>query len=339
MTKRKPKSTALGQYTKQLTFWDTLASSQYSHTIELYTAIPQYVWSRQRRENDKYLPILKRSFEHRGIAYTVEITPARVINHEGVEKEYYPGQREELVEETLRKLMCERQGGYINDKVAVHFSLYQLENELKRTGHTYNKNEIKEALDICNKTSINVKSADGKFSLSFHPIEMIGVITPEEGAQERAGVIWNALVANSISTGTFRQINYEKIMSWRSVISRQLHKRLAHNYTQASILKKFEILLSTLIRDFGLTAYPRLSDNLREVEKALKEMQQQEVLSSFEITKIYDTKRRNKMIDAKLTLITGTRFNKEVIDANRQQDQVRKQLTLPVENSNFSRRQ
>jgi hypothetical protein len=180
------------------------------------------------------------------------------------------------------------------------------------------------------KSTVRIESEDGTFSLSFHPIETFGLITLEDGT-ERAAVVWNSLITTSIKKGTFRQINYEKLMSWNTVIAGEMHKRLAHNYKQASIMKRFEILLSTVIRDFGLTAYAQLRDNLRDVERALEEMKEGNVLVSYEIHKIYDTKRRNKLIDAKLSLITHPDFNSEVIEANRQQDTVQKKLTAPVE--------
>jgi hypothetical protein len=332
MKQSKPKKTGKSLVIERNTQLDLFGDKRFSNTLEIYSSLPQYVWGKLQREHGKYLSIVKRQFEHRGIAYTLEISPARIIDRNGIEKEYYPGQREELVEETLRKLMCEGQGIYVEKEAAVHFSLYQLENELRRTGHGYNKNEIKDALEILARTNIQLKSDDGSYKVTFHPIEMLALRSREDSTHERAFVQWNPLVTKSIDRGTFRQLNYEKLMAWRSVIARQLHKRMSHHYTQASILNTYHILLSTIIRDFGLTAYAQLRDNLRDVQKALDEMQVREVLLQYRVEKVFDARRKNRLADAKFTLTPHPRFVSEIIDANKRQGEVQK-LLKPVENS------
>jgi len=59
-------------------------------------------------------------FQHRGETYKVTIRPARLTGRDGMDKEYYPGPREELVEEALRKLACDRLNGvYLDDQAGV----------------------------------------------------------------------------------------------------------------------------------------------------------------------------------------------------------------------------
>jgi hypothetical protein len=108
-------------------------------------------------------------------------------------------------------------------------------------------------------------------------------------------------------------------MGYQNVISRQIHKRLSHHFTQAGFTQPYTILLSTVIRDFGLTAYEKLSHNLRDVETALKEMVSKNVLLSYKLDKITDDKRSNKMGDVKLTLYAHPEFVGEVISANKKQ--------------------
>jgi hypothetical protein len=52
---------------------------------------------------------------------------------------------------------------------------------------------------------------------------------------------------------------------------------MSHHFTQVSIATRYEIKLSTIIRDFGLTACTWLSHNLRDVEAALNEMKQKAI--------------------------------------------------------------
>ena len=75
----------------------------------MYEAISKYYWGKLEREHGKYLPLLKRQFKDRNTTYNVTISPVRMINSRGHEKEYLPGKREELVEDALRKLACDGQ--------------------------------------------------------------------------------------------------------------------------------------------------------------------------------------------------------------------------------------
>jgi hypothetical protein len=112
-------------------------------------------------------------------------------------------------------------------------------------------------------------------------------------------------------------------MSYRRVIARRLHKRLSHHYLQADLNNKYEILLSTIIRDFGITAYAQLRDNLRQVEMALKEMQEKEVLLAYEIEKTFAVDRKNRIENAKFRLTPHPRFISEMKKANKRQKDIR----------------
>jgi hypothetical protein len=129
----------------------------YSNTIELYDAIPKHVSSTRRmgvlRENGIYLKTLRREFQYGTEKhkrwYKVEITPARLSDTQGNEKEYYPNQRVELVEEALRKLACDQLSAvYLDGFAGVRFTLYQLRKELASRGHTMNYPALIEALKI-----------------------------------------------------------------------------------------------------------------------------------------------------------------------------------------------
>lgn len=308
---------------EQLDFWPMLhpRHERYSNTIELYDFTPKYHWGKAARVNGEFLRAIEREFECRGQRYKLVINPAKIKDKSGQRRDYYPGQREELVEDALRKMASEGKGVLLDDLASVTFTLYQLQQELKRMGHSYNIDQLKEALFICNRANIEIASEDGNVTLSAPLFETVGVSTREDwkhtGRKARCFVRFNILVTRSLKARAFRQVNYEKMMSYGSVIARQLHKRLSHHYIQASLMHTYDILLSTLIRDFGLTAYERISHNLRDVVKALEEMQEKGVLLSFAVEKIRDPAARRKLTDAKITLHTDPRFNQEIVEANR----------------------
>jgi hypothetical protein len=50
-----------------------------------------------------FLKSLKRRFKHKDTWYELIIKPARLVDKDGNEKEYYPTHQEEIVEEALKK--------------------------------------------------------------------------------------------------------------------------------------------------------------------------------------------------------------------------------------------
>ncbi len=307
----------------QLTLFELLLPQErgLSNTIELYDFIPKYHWGKVKRIGGEFLRSLEREFECRGQKYKVKIRPASIEDKDGKERYYYPSKREELVEDALRKFITEGQGVFLDDAAGVTFSLYQLQEELKHNGHSYSKQEIKDALLICARTNITVTTEDGNTVLVSNVFETVGLQTRESwkgtGEKSRAFVRFNALVSKSIKSRTFRQINYEKVMSYKTVIARQLHKRMSHHYIQASITIPYHILLSTIIRDFGLTQYDRLRDNLRDVQIALDEMKLKDVLLTYKIEKVLENSKRNKLLDAKFILTPNPSFAGEATRANK----------------------
>jgi hypothetical protein len=294
---------------------------QYSNTIELYDAIPKYFWGRvssSERIGGRFLNILTREFEFRNKGFAVKITPARIQDKKGVEKDFYPGKREELVEDALRKMACDGKGLFLDDQAGVIFSLNQLQKELKKMGHTYSITQIKNALLICQKTNIMLESADGNTTVSFQIFDTIGLRTwkdwRQSGNKTKCFVRFNSLVTRSIKNGTFRQLNYKECMSYKKNLSRWLHKRMSHLFTQASWKNTYSILLTTIIRDSGIKRYKNLKDNLNQVRKVCSEMVQKNVLSDFKEERRYCGR---KIIDVKFILKPGYSFIRDMIQANK----------------------
>ncbi len=324
-----PKTKKLAEYKQekpiQLTLFELLLPNEkpYSNTVELYDFIPKYHWGKVERVNGMFLKSLDREFECRGVRYRVSIQPASLKDKNGEEKYYYPSKREEVVEDALRKFAVEGQGLFLDDAAGVTFTLHQLQQELVNNGHTYSKDQIKDALLVCAKTNITVTSDDGNTILVSGLFETLGLQTREDweskGQKSKAFVRFNPLVTQGIKSRKFRQFNYETSMSYKNVIARQLHKRMSHHYIQASVTQPYGINLSTIIRDFGLTAYERLSHNLRDVETALEEMRSKDVILSYKIEKTLNTEQRNKMMEARIIITPHPKFAGEVMQGNKRQ--------------------
>lgn len=299
----------------QLNFFELLEQRDrdYSNTVELYDFMPKYVWGKVERIAEKYLPTLSREFECRGKKFTIELTPARIKDGES-ETEFYPSKREEIIEDGLRKLLVEGQGAFLDGEIGVTFTIYQLQKELKDNGHTYSRDQIKQSLLILAKTKIQLRSEDSETEIIFSPIETLGFRGKDGEIQ--TFIRFSPLVTKSIKERSFRLYNYEKVMSYKSVIARQLHKRMSHHYTQASLSNSYSILLTTIIRDFGLTKQAQLRNNQIEIEKAIEEMMDKDTILNCKTEKIIETKPRIKLLDVKFIIQPHPSFAAEVTEAN-----------------------
>lgn len=309
---------------EQLSFFEQCASedSRFSNTIELYDNAPKYWWGNLRRRHGRYLDQLEREFEHNKQRYQIRISPARLKTKKGEELEYYPSKREELVEDALRKLACgSGRAVFLDDQAGLVFTLYELQQELQRQGHGYNISEIKQALQILAMTKMELMSSDGATVIVSSLLETLGLSTRadqrRDGGRNKCFVRFNQLVTRSIQQGTFRQIDYEVCMRYRSVIARCLHKRLAHCYLQASLSEPYVIGLNELVRDFGVEAAEK-REQLRRAKAALEEMVEKGVLLTFKVEKRLDPTNKKRIADVKFTLIPSKEFSRvaHISDSN-----------------------
>ena len=96
-------------------------------------------------------------------------------------------------------------------------------------------------------------------------------------------------------------------------MSRWFHKRISHNMKQADCRIPFKILLSTIIRDSGMTESSRLKDSLKTIIRALDELKEMKSIYSYEIEKRTENK---KLIDVLIVIYLSIDFQKIAIKAN-----------------------
>jgi len=298
-----------------------------SNTIEFWDMIPKYFMSRKDMDNirssEGFLPKLERSFLYAGRSFTVRIRPARITDTDGNEREFYPSAREELVEDALRKLASDVKCGFYeetsgNVRCGVAFSLYMLRKELARRGHTSSYYHVVEALFILADAGIEIYSADGKSVLKTSILPALAGVCMtklQSDPQARWYVDFCPMVTQSLRSLTYRQFNYHIMMRHNSQMARWIHKRLAHNYTNASPFSPYDCLFSSLKRDSGLLDYKRERDSIRKLEEAFQILCENEILSSY--NKEMRQGPRNRILDIKYTLIPHATFIKEIKAANK----------------------
>jgi hypothetical protein len=125
----------------------------------------------------------------------------------------------------------------------------------------------------------------------------------------------NPLVTASIEALTYRQFDYETLMSYNHQLSRWLHKRLYHNFVNAGMLNTYHILLSTVKRDSGLLNNARVSQDIKYLERTFEELSQKNIIFGFE--KEVRRGRQNQIYDVLYTLRPSMNFVSEMKRANK----------------------
>jgi hypothetical protein len=303
---------------------------KYSNTIEFYDAIPKYFTNKRQmaeiREGPEgreiYLPTLEREFKHQDVTYILKIKPARAENRHGNELEYYPSEQEELVEEALRKLACDRLNGvYLGPGAGVQFTMYELREELRKRGHSMSHDELKRSLLICRSAGLYIERKGGEREVildsSIFPTVMISSRRDwkADPKNARCYVQFNPLVTASIEVLTFRQFDYETLMSYSCQLSRWLHKRLYHNYVNAEILNTYHFLLKSVKRDSGLLNNERISQDMKYLEQTLEELNKKNIIYGFQ--KEIRRGKYNRIDDVLYKLMPSIEFTNEMKKANK----------------------
>ena len=327
----------------QLSLFQTFlpAEDKYSNTIEFYDAVPKYYTNKRQmaemREGPEgreiYLPTLEREFRHRNVTYRLEINPARVRDSDSIIKEYYPSEQEEIVEEALRKIASDRLNGvYLGNSASVQFTMYELRKELLRRKHAMSHTQLQRSLLICRSAGRRIERKDGEKEVvldsSIFPTVMISNRKDWKADPKNAQcyVQFNPLMTASIEALTYRQFDYETLMSYKYQLSRWLHKRLYHNYVNAGMLNSYNIRLSTIRRDSGLLNNARVSQDIKYLDRTLAELSEKNIIYGFE--KEERRGRQNRINDILYTLMPTMHFVSEMKKANKRTSDLKSRLPL-----------
>ena len=300
--------------------------NNYSANVGLYDFVPKYYHGdlEKIRKNGKYLDILSKEFVYKKQDMVLSVSPALIKQKNGNTKAFYPSQREEIVEDVLRKFATDpSKSCFLDDRLSVRFTIYDLRKELIRINHEYSYSQIRESLQILSKVNIEIKTENGKSTFSSNMFETFGIVDGNgyveqfsESDEYNRKVVYfvrfNSLVSNSVKDGTWKILNYTQCMSYKKVISRWLHKRISYIFLLNTDERKkripYNIMLSTIIRDSGMTEYSSIRLNLAQVQKCLEEMLRVGSINGYEVEKIYDEHKKNKIKDAKFLLYMSDSF-------------------------------
>jgi hypothetical protein len=299
-----------------------------SNAIDLWDSVPRYSVSRQAmtkgRIAGQFLQKHEMTFQYRGKTYTRTIFPARVVDLDGEDRDYYPSATEELIEDALRKIATEQHAGYFdrtNYGSGVRFTLHALREELKKRGHARSYQQIVLALNILSGTTIQIAAKDAQGegvtrSTYFPHLAAVSRTKLRDDPKAKWVVQFHPLVTQSIDQVTYRQYNYALMMSHSTQLARWLHKQLVLKNTFAELSKPFEMRYSTIKRDSGLLdGYTRARAGIEALEEAFSELKERGVLMSYKREDVQGP--RGKLLDVVFDLFPNGDFVREVKAANR----------------------
>jgi hypothetical protein len=325
--------------------------SALSNAVDLWDSVPRYSLSRPKQDKLRldggFLPLAEVDFHYRGRHYTAQIRPARIELKDkegeptGQTIEFYPSAREELVEHALRKLATEQQAGFLDtteSRSGVTFTLHQLRSELAGRGHAMKYAELVESLDIMNMSVIRlIDNGTNRKDPSLMSQTYLPTLfkVNKEGLASDPYAKWlvqfHSSLTESIAQLTYRQFNYQRLMSCHSQLSRWLINQLVLKYTFAAPGNTFRMLYSTIKRDSGLLGnYSRPRAAVDALDEAFEELKREGILMS--VRKTATTGARGKIEDVSYTLAASVKFASEQRAANKRQSNNSTALGL-VDNS------
>ena len=301
---------------------------QRTNTIDLWDVAPRGVFytNATDREAGKYLKIVEREFVHCGKHYRLTIKPAR-LKRAGQETEEYPGEREQLVEEVVRRLAQESGRLRLDGRdLWMTFSINEICEELARTGHRYSWSEVKEALQILHLSTVEILRVDqDPKSETGATVSVISASAfPQLGFRERGRefsettIQFNALLTSAIKHLEFVQLDYDTIMSLKGPVPRWLYKRLSHNVFYGDHDAHVQVLTaSELYRGCGLPPRSRKRDELRKITGAIDALKAAGVIRDYEIQEVHDGVDRRRKEDIIYTVYLSNSFVDDIIIAKK----------------------
>ncbi len=327
----KKEAPALESYAgKQLSlFQDLLCNTDLekealSNTIKLWDAAPKYFITRRKQQmlrKNGYLESVTKYFRFGKDEMYVQLFPAR-IEVDGKEIEAFPSAREEIVEDALRKLATKPGKGFFKDGISgVSFTLHELRNELKKNGHTMSYYQVVESLKILKGCGVHIGVINEKAFYETSPITSLSGVSLTDlknDPKARWHVEFSLLVSRGIKNGDYRQYHYALNMRLKTQLCRWLHKRMSHNYVQASMINPYNVTYIGVMRDSGLLECAKFNDNRRKLEHALNALKDEKVIMSWSIIDEIEGPRKS-ITDVHYKLVPHHNFIAEQKRANARQ--------------------
>lgn len=321
----KPPPTKLISST-QIDLFSTFISNdenKVTNTVDVWESIPKYSISAKQqnklRTEQGLAEPQKREYLYRETACSVLIQPALIEQKKGGYKAFFPGTTEELVEEALKKIFTDQAHGYHDPKAVeswVKFSLKMIHRELKKNGKERNLTEIKHAIEVMSSTLL-VFSQNGKEVWRGTILQDLVTINRKDylaNTDMLHAARLPLFISQAVNNLEYRQINYNKLMSFENQLTRWIYKRLVNRFKQASLMNTYHFMFASIRDESKLLDYPLERDNRKTVIRTLNSLIKNKVLIQFDT----DSKKEGrKIVDVKYTLYPTPEFITDQKAANK----------------------
>lgn len=320
---------------KQYDLFTTLLSpngepDQLSNLLSFWDSIPRYSVSRQiqasLRNESGNLPILHKEFmSPTGELCEMELRPARIVV-DGEEKDFYPSETEELIEDILRKIFLQQNHGFHQPNVSeswCKFSVNMIVKELRTHGKVRSHDEVKQAIEIMENCRLQI-TVNGKQAYSSQILADKVIADRSDyvaNSNALSAVRFSTLISRAIDKYDYRQFNYGIMIELKSQLSRWLFKKLSSSYLNAGLdAPAYKLIFSDVDRDSGLLHHTVLTRRIASLRQAIEELVENGTLSKYDERPDRDGR---KIVDMMFMLYPSTNFIKDMKAANARQKQIR----------------
>ncbi len=294
--------------------------------VALYDLAPRFSFV-QGTDGDSRKLILEREFTFAGGRYRITLKPTRIKNADGTEVDKYLSEREQIVEEVIRRLACKRDRltlepvairgkGSARGQFTVRFafSIYKVRKELERVKHTLAFQQVVEAIQVLNEVRITIQDLDAKGSplLSAPAFPVMG-LRRDGDTDTETFVEFNPLMADAIRSLSFQQFDYETLMKIPDPISRWLFKRL-HVDIAATKQNVQRLSANDIRRDSGMAERKKTRGMFDRIVKAVDILVQHGVVEGLEARSVMQGR---KKVDVVFTMCATPDFNAKIHGSNR----------------------
>jgi hypothetical protein len=282
--------------------------------VALYDIAPKFIFE-MRDDSEGSQKLIERDFRFGSKRYRITLKPTQLRGQDGVVVHKYLGEREQIVEEVIRRLASKRSRLKLHEGVKVRFpfTISEVKNELARVKHTFSYAEIREAITLLSEVRLVIQDLDARGSpvLSSAAFPVMGL--RQQGDDFDSFVEFNPLVADAIRLLDFTQVDYETLMEIRDPVARWLLKRL-HNEIAVTRQSVQQITAAAIRRDSGMPEWKTTRNLLRRVSRAVDVLVEKGVLDKVEADDVMAGQRK---VDIVFTVSASPDFMAKVHASNR----------------------
>lgn len=292
----------------QLALWEVPHADR-TNMVALYDIAPRFCFD-TRDGGEASRKLIERDFTFGGKEYRIILKPTQIRNADGTIVDCYLGEREQIVEEVIRRIASKRSRLTLRDGVKIRFpfTVSEIREELSRVRHSYSFNEIREAITLLNEVRLVIQDLHAKGSPVLSSPAFPVMSLRRKGDDFQSYVEFNPLVADAIRLLDFTQVDYETLMEMRDPVARWLLKRL-HNEITATHQPVQQITAQGIRRDSGMPEWKTTRNLLRRVSQSVDVLLRFGVLDKVDAEDVMEGQRK---VDVVFTMSASPDFMAKV---------------------------